>query len=90
MKILEDFDFVMVGRNAIGNPNFFKIFSDSNADVGFQDYLKLAKKYGLPFRQIKYQAMNFTKGISGSKKLRARIVETKSAEGLEELLGKHK
>lgn len=89
-KILEDFDFVMVGRSAIGNPSFFKMFSNSNANVSFKEYLKLAEKYSLPFRQIKYQAMNFTKGNPRSKRVREKIIKVKSTEELKEILGKHK
>ncbi len=87
-KILKDFNFVFVGREAIGNPNIFSKLSGSELRVGFKDYLKLAKKYKLFFRQIKYQAMNFTKGLEDAKNLRKRLVEAKSVGDIERVMGK--
>jgi tRNA-dihydrouridine synthase len=81
-KILKDFDFVMFGRTAIGNPS---IFSEEKIGIIFKDYLKLAKKYNLSFARMKYQALNFSKGMKNSKKLRAEIIKTKIIEDLEEL-----
>ena len=85
--ILEDFDFVMIGRKAIGRPEVFARFSGSEEKVGFGEYLKLAKRYGLFFRQIKYQAMNFTKGVMEGKALRMRLVEAKSVGDVERVMG---
>jgi tRNA-dihydrouridine synthase B len=78
-KILKDFDFVMFGRSAIGNPT---IFSEGKKKIRFEDYLELAKKYDLSFARTKYQALNFSKGMRNSKKLRARIIKTKNVEEL--------
>jgi tRNA-dihydrouridine synthase B len=96
-SILKDFDFVFVGRAAIGNPNFFlrkKLVGSGElvvgSNFGFIEYLKLAKKYGLFFRQIKYQAMNFTKGVKGAAKIRGGLVETESVDEIEEVMGKVK
>ena len=86
-RILEDFDFVMIGRAAIGKPG---IFGKSEDDVGFEEYLKLAKKYGLFFRQIKYQAMNLTKGVVGGKKLREALVEAGNIGDVEKVMGRNK
>ena len=86
-EILKDFDFVMIGRAAIGNPS---IFSKSGEKFGFDEYLKLARKYGLFFRQVKYQAMNFTKGVVGGKELRRALVRAKTAGKVEEIMGKNK
>jgi tRNA-dihydrouridine synthase len=85
-NILKDFDFVFVGRVAIGNPGIFSKLTERKDNVGFRDYLKLAKKYDLFFRQVKYQAMNFTKGILGGKSLRMRLVEAKSIDDIEEIM----
>ena len=85
-KILKDFDFVFVGRKAIGNPNIFSKLSGSELRIGFKDYLKLAKKYNLFFRQIKYQAMNFTRGLADAKSLRKKLVEVKSVEDVERVM----
>jgi len=83
--LLKKFDYVMVGRGAIGNPDIFAKLSGKKLkkEFGFLDYLKFARKYGLPFRQIKYQAMNFTKGLQNSKGLRRKIVLVKSLEEIE-------
>jgi tRNA-dihydrouridine synthase B len=86
-KILEDFDFVFVGRAAIGDPGIFARLNGKKCDVGFGDYLKLAKKYGLFFRQIKYQAMNFTKGVAGARELRKELVGAKSVGDVERVMG---
>ncbi|MBU2577049.1 MAG: tRNA-dihydrouridine synthase family protein, partial [Nanoarchaeota archaeon] len=80
-KILKDFDFVFIGREAIGNP---RIFGKGNNN--FKDYLKLAKKYKLFFRQIKFQAMNFTKGFSGAKKIRMKLIGAKTISDIEKVV----
>ena len=85
-RILKDFDFVFVGREAIGNPGIFARLNGKKSGVGFKDYLKLAKKYGLFFRQVKYQAMNFTKGVAGAKKLRLGLIGAKSVEDVERVV----
>ena len=88
-KLLEKFDYVMIGRGAIGRPEIFaKISENKKFKKSFKDYLKLAKKYNLPFRQIKFQAMNFTKGMRNSKKLRLEIFKIKSLEELENMFAR--
>jgi tRNA-dihydrouridine synthase len=84
-KILKDFDFVFVGRAAIGNPGIF-----SGKRILFGEYLKLAKKYKLFFRQIKFQAMNWTKGMAGAKKIRLGLIGAKSVSDVEKAMGKNK
>ena len=86
-KILKDFDFVFFGREAIGDPGIFARLTGKKSDVNFGDYLKLAKKYKLFFRQIKFQAMNFTKGVSGAKKIRLGLIGAKSVEDVGEIMG---
>jgi len=49
--------------------------------------LKLAKKYKLFFRRVKYQAMNFSKGLAGAKKLRLELIGAKSVEDVEDVMG---
>jgi len=78
--ILKDFDFVMIGRSAIGNPNIF-----GGEKVGFLDYLKLALKYGIYFRQIKFQAMCFTKGEVSARSMRRDLVYAKNLEEVEKV-----
>ncbi|MCW8966463.1 MAG: tRNA-dihydrouridine synthase family protein [Candidatus Pacearchaeota archaeon] len=85
-KFLKDFNYVMIGRYAIGNPDIFSEISGSKKKFSYKDWLKLAKKYQLPFRQMKFQAMSFSKGIKNSRKLRNNLATTKKMEEIEELL----
>lgn len=86
-NLLKTFDYVMVGRAAIGHPEIFAKLTNTKFEKQniFKEYLKLAKKYRLPFRQIKFQAMNFTKGDRDSRKLRDKLAQVKSLEELEKL-----
>lgn len=85
-SFLEKFDYVMIGREAIGRPEIFSKITNTTFKKSFKDYLKLAKKYPLYFRQIKLQAMNFTKGMENSTKLRLEIFKIKNLEDLEKLV----
>ncbi len=93
-SVLKDFDFVMIGRAAIGNPGIFSRLvgglAGNSGGIGFKDYLKLAKKYKIFFRQIKYQAMGFTKGERAAKKLRRGLIETKTVGDIERVYGNKK
>ena len=80
------FDFIMVGREAIGKPNIFSEFLGKKSRIGFKDYLKLAIKYKLFFRQIKYQAINFTKGMEGAKEIRNELSKTKTVEEIKKIM----
>ncbi len=84
-KILQDFDFLMIGRYAIGNPNIFSKLTNKKIKVDFFDYLKLAKKYNLTYRQIKFQAMNFTKDKVNAKKIRRELINAKNIEEIEKI-----
>ncbi len=84
-KLLRKFDFVMIGREAIGRPQIFAKITKTKYSKNFKDYLKFAKEYKLPFRQIKIQAMNFTKGLRGSAKLRNKIAKIKNIKELENI-----
>jgi len=87
-RILRDFDFVFVGRACIGRPEIFsELVGGRKSVVGFKEYLKLAKRYGLFFRQIKYQAMNFTKGVNGGREMRRELVGAKSVGDVERAMG---
>ncbi len=88
-ELLKKFDAVMVGRKAIGNPNIFaKLTNKKLKQITFQDYLALLrkKKYALPFRQIKFQAMQFTKGKRNSRKIRDKLSKIKTFEELKNYL----
>ncbi len=85
-KLLKKFDYLMIGRRAIGDPNVFNFFSKKKTNFDFKDYLKLAEKYKLPFKQIKFQAVNFTKRKPDAKKLRLEIFKTKNLEELKKII----
>jgi len=79
--VLREFDFIMIGRKAIGNPNIFaELKGKKSKKITFFDWLKLAKKEEprLSFSQIKFQAMNFTRDKEGSARLRERLSRTKA------------
>lgn len=81
-RILEDFDFVFIGREAIGDPNIFYRLNGLEPKIRFDNYLNLAKKYNLFFRQIKFQAMNFTKHYRGARKMRADLISTRNVDDI--------
>jgi len=81
-ELLKKFDFLMIGRTCIGHPEVFAKLTGKNSKISFKDYLKLALKYDLPFRQIKFQAMNFTKGLRNSTKLRNNLAKCKNVEDI--------
>ena len=82
-------DYIMIARGAIGNPYIFRQINDylkkgsySQPDKIklFLEYLELANKYNLSPFIIKSQAVNFTKGLEGSTKLRNEIMKLNSIE----------
>lgn len=85
-KFLDKFDYVMIGRSAIGHPEIFSSILGKKFSRNFKNYFNLAKKYKLPFRLIKFQAMQFTKGDRGSRKLREKMFKIKSIEELENFI----
>ncbi|MDH3352912.1 MAG: tRNA-dihydrouridine synthase family protein [Nanoarchaeota archaeon] len=89
-KILKDFDFVFIGRGAIGDPEIFARLINKTTKIKFADYIKLAKKYKLFFRQVKYQAMNFTKGLANAKEIRKGLIEAKAIEDIEKAMKTNK
>jgi tRNA-dihydrouridine synthase B len=87
-ELLKKFDFVMIGRKAIGNPNVFAKISGKKVSFNFNDYLKEAEKYNFPFRQIKFQAMCFTKGKHNATELRLKISKIKNLKELKIFIDK--
>ncbi len=85
-KLLETFDFVMVGREAIGNPGIFSLLNGKQNKTKFSGYIKLALKYKLFFRQIKYQAINFTKGVDGAREKRNLLSKAKTIDDIKKIL----
>jgi len=87
-KFLKTFDYVMIGRAAIGHPEIFAKIQDKKSPEkhrDFKKYLKLAKKFNLPFRQIKFQLMQFTKGNRDSRKLRNKLVYARDLNEIENM-----
>lgn len=80
-ELLKIFDYVMIGREAIGRPSAF-----GGKRISYEQYLEVAKKYKLPFRQLKFQAMQFTKGLEGSAQIRAKLVFAKNLKEIREIL----
>jgi len=85
-QLLSKFDYIMIGREAIGRPGIFARITNTKFKKSFADYLKLANKYKITFRRIKLQAMNFTKELRGSAKLRKEISQVKNLEELKKLI----
>jgi tRNA-dihydrouridine synthase len=85
-ELLKYFDYLMIGRQAMGNPNIFSKLNHKKINITFQDYLKLAKKYKIEFSQIKFQAINFTKGKQGASKLREKLMKAKSLREIEKVM----
>ena len=86
-EFLKKFDFVMIGREAMGNPGIFAELTHKKVKIGFSDYILPAEKYNLKFSQIKLQALNFTKAKKNAKELRRRIVNTKNVSDIEKIEG---
>lgn len=84
-KLGKKFDFLMLGRGAIGNPNIFSRLTGNETRFEFSDYLKLAEEYELYFSQVKLQAMNFTKGKIGSHDMRRRLILAKTVGDIKEI-----
>ena len=84
--LLKDFDFLMVGRSAIGNPDIFSKMLGKETNFNFADYLNLAKKYNLHFNQIKFQSMWFTKGKTGGAEIREKLSKARTIREIKEIL----
>jgi tRNA-dihydrouridine synthase len=84
-KILKDFPFVFIGRSSMGNPGIFTRLLGEESNITFRDYLELAEQYNIPFRQVKYQAMCFTKGESNAKELRRGVMVAKTLEEIKKV-----
>jgi len=89
LQLLKDFDFVMIGRNALGNPGIFAALAGKRCSIGFDDYLKLAQRHGLPFNQIRLHAMHFARGMTGASRLRLALSKTRNEERIRTLLEGH-
>ena len=78
-------DMVMIGRGAIGNPYLFRQIQDYQRNGRYErintklriklffEYLDLAEKYDIDWKQIRNQSINFTKGIYQGNKIREKL-----------------
>jgi tRNA-dihydrouridine synthase B len=98
-ELLDFADGIMIARGAIGNPlifsritHYLKTGREKSTPLSqnislFQEYLKLAKKYGLvDINRIKYLASNFTKGIKYASITRQKVTSAKTIIEIEELM----
>lgn len=85
-KLLKKFPLLMIGRGAIGHPQIFQLLLNKKPTINFKDYMALADKYKLSYKQIKYQAMNFTKYKKGAKQIRFKLAKTKTIEQIKEIM----
>ena len=85
-ELLKKFDFVMIGRRAIGYPNIFAKLTGNSQKFGFKDYLELALKYELKFPQIKSQAIFFTKYCEDAKHIREELAKAKKLGEIKKIL----
>lgn len=91
-------DYVMIGRAASRNPFIFRQVNDylktgKYKEISFEEklalffkYLRYAQKYKIKFAKVKMQAMNFTKGGTGVRKLREGLMRTKDVKELKKVL----
>ena len=89
-------DYVMIGRAAARNPFLFtqineylktgkyKEISDKKSLKAFFKYVKYARKYKtIKPSNVRMQAMNFSKGCRGGKKLRGDLLGVKNIDAIE-------
>lgn len=87
-------DYVMIGRAAMGNPFLFKQVNDYLHTGTYQKYsprhqvemffkyVDYALNYNIGFQNIRQQAMRFTKGLSGSTKMRSKMMLANTIDDL--------
>lgn len=89
-EMLKEFNYIMIGRASMGNPNIFSELTNKEPKkikkIQFKDYIKLAKKYNLHFSQIKFQAINFTRDFQGSSQIRHKLSLAKTEKEILEIL----
>ncbi len=92
-------DYVMIGRGAIGNPFIFKqinhylktgeliVQTKSEKIADYFEYINLAKEFDIfSVKDAKLKAQEFTRGFSGSSKLRRELNKIKSWEDINGLM----
>lgn len=91
-------DAIMVARGAIGKPYLFRQIADYLAAGSYRaltnaaqldcflEYLEIAKRYGIPFAQVKLHAQSFTKGQTGGGQFRGQLVGIRTLPELEDAM----
>ncbi|MBI4983611.1 tRNA dihydrouridine synthase DusB [Candidatus Woesearchaeota archaeon] len=99
MKRETNCDLVMIGRGAIGNPYLFRQIKDYQKygrytqgslqqQLGdFLKYFEFTQKYKVDINNIRFHAQSFTKGISGSNKLRNKLSRMKTLSVIKKEMG---
>jgi tRNA-dihydrouridine synthase B len=89
-KMLKEFDFIMIGRSAFGNPSIFSDLTNKKIKkrILFMDWFNLIKKIypEVSFNQIKLQANNFTKGMDNARKIREKLIHAKTEKDVLEIM----
>jgi len=85
-EFLKTFDFVMIGRKAMGNPNIFAKLTGKKLEFDFKAYFSLATKYKIKFSQLKAQSIFFTKYQEGAGELREKLSMAKTLNELKKIL----
>lgn len=87
-------DAIMIARGAMANPFIFKQIKDYLTKGSYQapdkkelflEYLKLAEKHYVDFSITKNHALQFTKGMNNSSKIRSELVKCKNVDELVKL-----
>ena len=103
-KMLEtNCDYIMIGRASIGNPFIFKkinhyLKTGENINQtkeekikDYFEYIKLCEKFKIfSLKDAKQKAIDFTKGLKGSKKLRRNLNKIKSFNEIKNLVNEIK
>lgn len=83
-------DYIMIGRAARGNPRIFQEINDYFKSGKYKmstpeqrikqllEYLQLAEKNKVDFRNVRANAIYFTKGLAGGTKLRLKLNHVKT------------
>ncbi len=93
---LLDFDGLMVGRNALGNPLIFKQIKENNIfEINYnqkldalKEFLDLCNLHPIPFGKLKVSVLPFISGFPQSSVLRNKISMSKTEVELKEILNK--
>ncbi len=83
-------DFVMIGRNALGNPIVFSetVVKKTKTEL-LKEFIKLNETTGFNLTELKTQIIQFIKGMRGASKIRKELSEAKKISEIELILEKN-